>query len=87
VWSLEQAIRTNPGGVGHPVQVMTLEKATGGDWMVRELIETDFSEHLQAIADAEAVLAKYRDFLKLRRPTRHHRVRLTMPKASRAKFR
>jgi hypothetical protein len=64
VWSLEQAIRTNPGGVGHPVQVMTLEKATGGDWMVRELIETDFSEHLQAIADAEAVLAKYRDFLK-----------------------
>jgi 20S proteasome alpha/beta subunit len=46
VWSLEQAIRTNPGGVGHPIQVMTLEKNTTGDWTVRELGAADFEEHL-----------------------------------------
>lgn len=63
VWSLEQAIRTNPGGVGPPIQIMTLEKV-GGDWKVRELVKSDFEEHRQAIADAESVLAKYRDYLK-----------------------
>jgi 20S proteasome alpha/beta subunit len=63
VWSLEQAIRTNPGGVGPPIQVVTLEKV-GADWKVKELTESDFAEHRQAIADAEGILAKYRDFLK-----------------------
>jgi proteasome beta subunit len=62
VWSLEQAIRTNPGGVGPPIQIMTLEKADG-DWKVKELAESDFAEHRQAIADAESVFAKYRDYL------------------------
>jgi len=63
IWSLEQAIRTNPGGVGPPIQIMTLEKVSG-DWKVKELEEADFAEHGQAIADAEGVLAKYRDYLK-----------------------
>jgi Proteasome subunit len=63
VWCLEQAIRTNPGGVGQPIQVITLEK-TPTDWAVRELAGTDFEEHLQAIQDAESILAKYSGFLK-----------------------
>ena len=63
LWSLEQAIRTNPGGVGHPIQIMTLEKVDG-EWKVRELGQSDLGEHQQAIADAERVFAKFRDFVK-----------------------
>jgi len=63
VWCLKQAILTNPGGVGEPIQIMTLEKDLHGDFKVRELPETEFAEHGQAIADAESVLAKYRDYL------------------------
>jgi Proteasome subunit len=63
LWSLQQAIRTNPGGVGPPIQIMTLEKQVQGEFNARELPETDFAEHEQAIADAEVVLAKYRDYL------------------------
>jgi 20S proteasome alpha/beta subunit len=63
VWSLDQAIRTNPGGVGNPIQVMTLEK-DGADWKVKELGETDFSEHRQAISTAESALAEFRTSFK-----------------------
>ena len=64
VWSLQQAIRTNPGGVGGAIQVMTLEKNAAGDWKVKELGESDFAEHQQAIKDAERALADYRNHLK-----------------------
>jgi hypothetical protein len=58
IWCLDQAIRTNPGGVGHPIQVMTLEK-TSGSWSARELLESDFEEHRQNIEEAEQALANY----------------------------
>jgi 20S proteasome alpha/beta subunit len=64
LWSLTQAIRTNPGGVGDPIQIMTLEKDERGEFKIRELTDSDLGEHEQAIADAEKVLANYREFLK-----------------------
>ncbi|HUO32595.1 MAG TPA: hypothetical protein VMU80_25505 [Bryobacteraceae bacterium] len=59
IWCLDQAIRTNPGGVGDPIQVMTLEKITG-NWAARELSALDFEEHRQNIAEAEQALANYK---------------------------
>jgi hypothetical protein len=62
IWSLGQAIRTNPGGVGNPIQIMTLQKTNGG-MKVTELGEPDFEEHRQAITAAEESLRNFRDSL------------------------
>jgi predicted proteasome-type protease len=61
LWSLKQAIRTNPGGVGDPIQIMTLERDEKGDFKIRELAEADLAEHEQAIAGAESALRGYRE--------------------------
>jgi hypothetical protein len=58
-WCLEQAIRTNPGGIGNPIQIMTLEKV-GGNWSARELGAPDLEEHRQNISEAEQALANYK---------------------------
>jgi 20S proteasome alpha/beta subunit len=63
IWCINQAILTNPGGVGEPIQIITLEKDQKSEFKVRELPESEFAEHEQAIADAESALAKYREHM------------------------
>ena len=62
LWTLEQAVLTNTGGVSRPIQILTLSKnkATEYKWTVRELANEDLAEHYQNIADAERALANYR---------------------------
>jgi hypothetical protein len=62
VWTLDHAIRTNPGGVGGQIHVAILEAANGG-WSVRELEESEVQEHIQMIQLAEDRLRTFRDVL------------------------
>jgi len=57
LWTLEQAISTAPGGVAHPIQMITLDK----DCNAHEVSDEDLEEHRQAIALAEDALAGFRD--------------------------
>ena len=63
-WTLQHAIKTNPGGVDDPIQVMTLTPAKGSAPDIRELAPTDLQEHRQAIMAAESRLATFRDAMK-----------------------
>lgn len=57
LWALDHAIQTNPGGVSDPKQVMILERTqkvpqanpTNQIWKARQLQETEFQEHMEAI--------------------------------------
>ncbi len=70
LWTLEHAIKTNPGGVSDPKQIIVLEKAqnysprnpTNQMWKPRELQEEEFLEHMEAIKAHEEHLI---DFHKL----------------------
>lgn len=59
LWTLEQAIRTNTGGVSDPIQIMTLSKVNS-KWTAVELTTEDLGEHRQNISDAERALANYK---------------------------
>jgi 20S proteasome alpha/beta subunit len=51
-WALEHAIQTNPGGVDHPIQVMTLIAGkTGAE--IRDIEESELQEDRQFIEAAE----------------------------------
>lgn len=59
-WALEHSIATNPGGVDHPIQVMTVRAVTNG-CEIREVDETELGEHRQFIQVAERRLATFRE--------------------------
>lgn len=59
VWTLDHAIKTNPGGVADPVQIAILEK-TGGTWHARELEKAELEEHREATSSAEEALRGFR---------------------------
>jgi 20S proteasome alpha/beta subunit len=59
LWTLQQAIRTNAGGVSDPIQIMTLSKIKSR-WTAVELTDEDLAEHKQNISDAERALANYK---------------------------
>ena len=59
-WSLDHAIKVNPGGVNGPVQIATLERTTGGSPRVRRFDDDDLQEHRQSIEDAKELLRDYR---------------------------
>jgi 20S proteasome alpha/beta subunit len=59
LWTLEQAILTNTGGVSNPIQIVTLAKISG-KWEVAELGDAELAEHKQNISDAEQALANYK---------------------------
>ncbi len=58
-WSLDQAIKINPGGVAEPIQIMTLQPDKD-HWRVIELGENEFQEHREAIKTAEERLRTFR---------------------------
>jgi len=58
VWTLDQAIKTHPGGVADPIQIATLRQE-GKEPVARELAEQELEEHRQAISAAEKTLTEY----------------------------
>jgi 20S proteasome alpha/beta subunit len=67
VWTVDQAIKTNSGGVADPVQVCVLENGKGG-WLARELADEELQEHRQAISEAEDRLRNYREVMTIDTP-------------------
>jgi hypothetical protein len=59
LWTVDHAIKTSPGGVAEPIQIIVLERDAAGHWSARELQDGDMREHRQAIADAEAHLRRF----------------------------
>jgi 20S proteasome alpha/beta subunit len=58
VWALLHAIRTNPGGVAEPIQLMTLENSDG-NYILKEIDEEDLQETRQAVTEAEEYLSHF----------------------------
>ena len=52
VWTLDHAIKTNPGGVADPIQIALLSRQEGG-FLARELSERQVDEHRQAADEME----------------------------------
>jgi len=60
VWTLRHAIAVSPGGVADPIQLLVLDRASGGDWAARELADKELKEHVEAAEDAEDALKTWR---------------------------
>lgn len=48
-WAMEHVIQTNPGGVAEPIRIATLEGAESGEFIARELSQTDIDELRESI--------------------------------------
>lgn len=59
LWTLNHAIKTTPGGIADPKQIVTL-KRDGDSYVALELMDEDLQEHLEAIEAAEARLADFK---------------------------
>lgn len=59
VWSLVHAIRTAPGGVAEPIQLMTLTQDGKRNPIVEELDDSELEEHRQAVNEAEDYISKF----------------------------
>jgi ATP-dependent protease HslVU (ClpYQ) peptidase subunit len=53
VWTLDQVIKINPGGVGGEVQIVVLKKDEKGHWRCDNLSSEEINNHRQYIADIE----------------------------------
>lgn len=58
-WTLQHAIKVNPGGVNEPLHVSVLERARKGHLEARLLVDSELDEQRQAIADAEKHLYEW----------------------------
>ncbi len=56
VWAIDHVSRTNPGGVGGPIQLATLNSNAGGMPRVIEASDADVQEHLQKVESTEQAL-------------------------------
>lgn len=54
VWTIDEVIKTNPGGVGGDVKVSVLKKNDKGNWVCDLLSDQQIDEHRQLIADIES---------------------------------
>ncbi len=59
VWSLLHAIRTDPGGVAEPIQLMTLTRDGKNHPIVEELSDAELEEHRQAVREAENHVSRF----------------------------
>jgi ATP-dependent protease HslVU (ClpYQ) peptidase subunit len=53
VWTLDEVIKTNPGGVGGAVKVAVLKKDEKNNWRCELLTDEEIDEHRQLVADIE----------------------------------
>lgn len=60
VWTARHAIQTAPGGIGDPIQIITI-KQSQGNWCANELAPQELQEHEEAVRAAEVALSRFRD--------------------------
>ncbi len=58
LWTLQHAIRTNPGGVSDPKQIITIKKENN-KYKIYEFQEKELQEHSEEIYDIEKYLSDY----------------------------
>lgn len=58
MWTLYQAIETNPGGIGNPTQMMVLKK-TDDNWIAKEYEQEQLNEHQESVKEMEDYIANY----------------------------
>lgn len=65
-WALRHAIDVNPGGIGPPVQIATLERNPHkkGQWLARLLDKDELGEHEESVKAAEEFLGRYPGMLR-----------------------
>ncbi len=63
LWTLDHAIKTAPGGISEPIQLVALDHSSG-TWKARELTEGELQEHKEAIDYAEKTLSSYQDIFR-----------------------
>jgi ATP-dependent protease HslVU (ClpYQ) peptidase subunit len=54
VWTLDEVIKTNPGGVGGEVKIVVLKKDNKGHWRCDALSAEEVDGHRQMVADIES---------------------------------
>lgn len=63
LWALDHTIKTHPGGVAEPKQIVILEDANQGqgtpDWKARQLSTVELNGHMDVIRAHEAELIKF----------------------------
>lgn len=63
-WTLDHAIRVNPGGVNGPIRIAVLERDNKGQPMARVLTDDDLGEHRQNVQEAKQIMREFK--------TKHH---------------
>jgi len=62
-WALDYGIRSAPGGIADPKQIVVLENV-GGKWQTRQLADNELFEHRDAVNAAEKHLGEFRSQFK-----------------------
>ncbi len=57
-WTLEHAIKTHPGGVSDPKQIITIKKENS-NYKIHEFLPNELREHVEFINDIEKHLSDY----------------------------
>ncbi len=55
-WIIDHVVKTNPGGVGDPIQIMVLEKQPGKGTRSRIVTKTEIDEYLSVIKEVHSKL-------------------------------
>lgn len=59
-WTLDHAIRVNPGGVNGPARIAVLERAEKGRFKARLLDDAELAQHRQNVDEAKQHLREFR---------------------------
>lgn len=60
-WTLEHAIKVNPGGVNAPIRVAVLERGKNGKLLARVLDGTELQQHQQNVEALKCHIREFRD--------------------------
>lgn len=69
LWTITHAIQTQPGGIAHPIRIVTLDKNKNNKWKAEELSEGELGEHQQMFELTEEEMRKVKDTFSETGPT------------------
>lgn len=69
VWTLQQAIDLNPGGINGPIKIAVLKRSKTNNWVAEELDQGTIDLHLGFTGDVERLMASNIPDLLLNRPS------------------
>jgi Mg2+ and Co2+ transporter CorA len=69
VWTIQHAIRTQPGGVAEPIQIVSLCKDKDGNWTAQQLSRDEVDGHRLMIRAIEDKMQQFRKEVFQEQPT------------------